>query len=206
MTQGDAQAAIVVGVDGSSAGQDAVDWAAAEAAAQHRPLSIVHGFIWPLIRPKVPLGPMSGGPAGGGLQAAAQRVLAEAEARARSMAPDVEVTTKLVVAAPAPALLDQAKDADLVVVGSRGLGGFAGLLIGSVGVKIAAHAPCPVVVVRPRSAGHPHSSSGRVVVGVDGSEISGLAVDFAFEVAARRGVGVTAVPIPAAADPGCCRR
>lgn len=164
MTRQSQQAPIVVGVDGSSSGQDAVDWATAEAAAE--------------------------------------RVLEEAENRARSASPDLEVTTRLVVAAPVQALLEQARDAELVVLGSRGLGGFLGLLIGSVGVEVAAHAPCPVVVVRPQSVDHPRSSVGPVVVGVDGSEISALAIGFAFEVAARRGVGVTAVhawsgPIPA---------
>lgn len=191
MTQGDAQAPIVVGVDGSSPAQEALEWAAAEAAVRRRPLRIVHGFIWPLMR--VPLGPPAGGPSDGGLQAAAERVLIDAETHARSMASDIEVTSKLVTGAPAPALLDQAQGAELVVLGSRGLGGFLGLLIGSVGVEVAAHAPCPVVIVHPRPGGGPQPSMRRVVVGVDGSESSALATSFAFQAAARRGLGVTAV-------------
>ena len=189
MTDQGEQAPIVVGVDGSESAQEALDWAAAEASAMHRPLRIVHGFIWPLMR--VPLGAASAGPEDGGFQAVADRVLADAESRARSVAPDVKVTSELVVAAAAPALLRQAHDAELVVVGSRGLGGFAGLLVGSVGVAVAAHAPCPVVIVRSRPDVPP--AVGRVVVGADGSELSAAAIEFAFQAAARRGVSLTAV-------------
>ena len=122
MTDPSEQAPIVVGVDGSESAQDALDWAAAEASAMHRPLRIVHGFIWPLMH--VAVGPPSVGPADGGLQAEAERLLADAESRAKSAAPDVDVTCELVVGAPTPALLGQARDAELLVVGSRGLGGF----------------------------------------------------------------------------------
>ena len=191
MTDHDEQAPIVVGVDGSTSAQDALDWAAAEASAMHRPLRIVHGFIWPLMR--VPLGPSSIGPPDGGLRAVAERVLADAETRAQSVAPDVKVTSELVVGAATPALLGQAHDAELLVVGSRGLGGFTGLLVGSVGVAVAAHAPCPVVVVHPRPDDHLTPAAGRIVVGTDGSELSASAIRFAFQAAARRKVGLTAV-------------
>ena len=103
MTDQGGQAPIVVGVDGSESAQDALDWAAAEAAALHRRLVIVHGFIWPLM--SVPLDPSSIGAADRRLQAAADRILSDAEARAQSVAPDVKVTTELVVAAAEPALL-----------------------------------------------------------------------------------------------------
>lgn len=201
MTHGDALAPIVVGVDGSSSAQDAVDWAIAEASARRRPLRIVHAVIWSSMGDLLGLAP--GESADAVLQAAAEEVLGEAETRARSANPDLEVTSRLVPGASAPALLDQAQDAELIVLGSRGLGGFTALLIGSVGIEVAAHAPCPVVVMRPRHVGHPPSSTGRVVVGVDGSEISARAIGFAFEAAARRGAGVTAVhawpvPIPGA--------
>lgn len=182
-------AAIVVGVDGSPSGQDALDWAAAEASTMQRPLRLVHGFIWPLMG--VHLGPSPVGPPDGGLQAAAERVLADAETRARSSAPEVKITTELVVGAAAQALLEQARDAELVVVGSRGLGGFSGLLVGSVGVALAAHAPCPVIVVHPRPKTRP--AVQHVVVGVDGSDLSAPAIRFAFEAAARRGARLTAV-------------
>ena len=80
----------------------------------------------------------------------------------------------------------------MIVVGSRGLGGFSGLLLGSVGVQLAAHAGCPVVVVR-RDGRADGPEAGRVVVGVDGSHDADRAMRFAFEQASFRGVGLTAV-------------
>lgn len=182
--------AIVVGVDGSPHGQEALDWAAAEAAAMQRSLHIVHGFIWPLIG-GVPLGPSPVGPPDGGLQVEAERVLVDADTRARERAPEIKVTTELVIGSAEQALLGQTHDAELVVVGNRGMGGFTGLLVGSVGVALAAHAPCPVIVVHPRADDRPRAQ--RVVVGIDGSDLSSSAVDFAFKAAARRGVGLTAL-------------
>lgn len=187
------QTPIVVGVDGSPSADDALDWAAAEASVMLRPLHIVHGFIWPLMR--VPLGPSEFGPADGGLRAAAERLLIAAETRAQLAAPDVKVTSELVVGDAAPALLQCARSAELLVVGSRGLGGFLGLLVGSVGVAVAAHAPCPVIVVRPRPDDRPRPVGGRVVVGADGSELSAAAIEFAFQAAVRRKVGLTAVRV-----------
>ena len=184
--------AIVVGVDGSPQGQDALDWAAGEASMMQRPLRIVHGFIWPLIG-GVPLGPSPVGPPDGGLQAEAERVLADAETHAGQRAPDIKVTTELVIGAAEHALLEQSHDAELVVVGNRGMGGFTGLLVGSVGVALAAHAPCPVIVVHPRDDDQPPPVGRRVVVGMDGSDLSAPAVDFAFHAAALRGVGLTAL-------------
>lgn len=193
MTHVDADAPIVVGVDGSPSATDALDWAAAEASVSARPLRIVHGFIWPLMR--VPLGPSEAGPADGGFQLAAEQVLSDAETRARLAAPEVKVTTELVVGAAAPALLRHAEEAELVVVGSRGLGGFAGALVGSVGVQLAAHAACPVVVVRPQPAEHSPASAAarRVVVGTDGSDLSAAAISFAIHAAARHQVALTVV-------------
>lgn len=184
-------APIVVGVDGSAYAYDALDWAAAMASAMHRPLRLVHACTWPMMR--VSLGRTHIGPADNELEAAAERVLADAETRAQSVAPHVKVTSELVVGAAAATLLRQANDAELLVLGSRGLGGFAGLLVGSVGVALAAHAPCTVVVVHPRPDDHPTPAAGRVVVGADGSELSAPAIEFAFQSAACRKVGLTAV-------------
>jgi nucleotide-binding universal stress UspA family protein len=206
MALDDVQARIVVGVDGSSPAQAAVGWAAAEAAVQQRPLHVVHGFIWPLVRPRVSLESPVEGLVGGGLQAAAEGILDDAATQARSVSPGLEVTTELVVGEAAAAMLARTAGAQMLVLGSRGMGGFLGLLVGSVSVKVASHAPCPVVVVRPRDdgAGEPSGAAGRVVVGVDGSDVSALAVRFAFETAARRGVGLTALrawDVPAPVHP-----
>jgi acyl-CoA dehydrogenase family member 9 len=201
------QASIVVGVDGSAHSLRAVEWAAQEATARGCPLRIVHAFLWPLY--DVPLGPVAGGPLDTGLQAAAERILSDAAEHARLTAPALDVSTDLPVCAPAAALIDASHDAAFVVVGHRGLGGFTGLLVGSVGVQTAAHAACPVVVVRDSEpgtgpAGEPGRAAGHVVVGVDGSDSSSAAVEFAFAHAALHRLGVVAVHVyqlPAFAAP-----
>jgi nucleotide-binding universal stress UspA family protein len=194
-------APIVVGVDGSEVSLDAVEWAAAEAVAQHRRLRVVHAFIWPLLR--VPVGPSKYGPPDAGLRAQAQRILDEALLRARQSAPGIDVSGAMPVGAPVPVLLSEIEQAPLVVLGSRGLGGFSGLLIGSTGVQVAAHASCPVIVVRPVSAAPPNSlTADQVVVGVDGSSLSVEALEFGFAEAVRLGVGVVAVHVAASHVPG----
>ena len=185
--------AVVVGVDGSVSAQGALAWAAAEASSRHCPLRIVHAFSWPML--SNPLDMTFVGDMNIGLQSAAEWILTEAESHAREVAPDIKVIANLFVGPAAPTLLNESQDADLVVVGSRGVGGFRGLLVGSVSATVAAHAPCPVVVVHPHGDGtaFPSSPTGRIVVGVDGSEISAAAIRFAFQQAARRHICITAV-------------
>ncbi|WP_433618699.1 universal stress protein [Dactylosporangium sp. CA-139114] len=167
-------AAVVVGVDGSHDGVRALQWAAADAARRHRPLHLVQACER---QDAVP---------------AAERIISRAVVDARDVAADLRITTEIVAERPVPALLNAARHASLVVVGSRGFGGFAALLVGSTGLQLAAHAECPVVVVRrPGDADGPEA--GRVVVGVDGSHDAGHALGFAFEQAAFRGAGLTAV-------------
>ncbi len=98
------------------------------------------------------------------------------------------MTAEVVDGSASSVLLAEARDAALVVLGNRGLGGFAGLLLGSVAVQVSAHADGPVLVVRGESR-----ADGPVVVGVDGSELSQEAVRFAFEEAAWRGTELVAV-------------
>ncbi|KKK05145.1 universal stress protein [Micromonospora sp. HK10] len=189
---------VVVGVDGSTIALDAVRSAAREAAQRQLPLRIVHAFIWPLMN--VPLGPHPGGPATGGLRNQAERYVADAVAEAARVAPDLPVTGAVVDGAPVPVLLDEARRGALLVLGNRGLGGFAGLLLGSVTVQVSARAQCPVLVVR----GEPRAD-GPVVVGVDGSECSAEALRWAADEAARRGVPLVAVHAwryPTAVAPG----
>ncbi|SCL46489.1 Nucleotide-binding universal stress protein, UspA family [Micromonospora citrea] len=180
-------APVVVGVDGSAAALDAVRVAAREAAQRQRPLRVVHAFIWPLI-PNAPLDAVPGAPADAGLRNQAERYVAEAVAEAGKVAPDVAVTGAVVDGAATPVMLDESREAALMVLGHRGLGGFAGLLIGSVTVQVSAHALCPVLVVRGEER-----ADGPVLVGVDGSECSMEAVGFAFEEASRRGAPLLAV-------------
>ncbi len=177
---------VVVGVDGSDCSWEAVRWAAAEAGRRGAPLHLVHAWVWPLYG--VGLGPAPGAPPGAGLQAQAERVLTEGADLARAESPGLVVETSLVTGEASVRLVDCSRDAQLLVVGHRGLGGFAGLLLGSVGVAVAAHAACPVAVVRGEVGG-----SGPVVVGVDASERSQHVLQEAIVAADRLGAAVRAV-------------
>jgi nucleotide-binding universal stress UspA family protein len=179
-------APVVVGVDGSPSSLDAVDLAAREARLRGCGLKVVHAFIWPAMH--VPLGPSPLGPAEGGLRNLVGRMVAEAVERARSVAPEVEVTNAVVTGEPLTVLEAQSRTAALVVVGSRGLGGFVGLLLGSTAVHLAAHSHCPVLVVRDQSR-----PARQIVLGVDGSPAGDAAVEFAFAEAALRGTGIVAL-------------
>ncbi|MGA3488973.1 universal stress protein [Micromonosporaceae bacterium DT55] len=179
-------APVVVGVDGSACSLEAVRLAAREATVRRRPLRVVHAFIWPMMR--TPLGPSSAGPPEGGLRNQAERVVAEAVEEARKVAGDIEVTGAVVDGAPTPVMLQEAHEAGLIVLGNRGLGGFAGLLLGSTSAQVAAHATCPVLVVRGELR-----TEGPIVVGVDGSELSNLAIGFAMAEADHRDAEVIAV-------------
>ncbi|SNS91874.1 universal stress protein [Actinacidiphila glaucinigra] len=193
---------VVVGADGSASSLAAVGTAAREAALRGAGLRVVHAFLWPAMH--VPLGPSGLGPPEGGLRHAAQRVVAEAVERARSAAPEVDVTHAVMTGEPLTVLEAQSRAAELVVVGSRGMGGFVGLMLGSTAVHLAAHGQCPVMVVREQPA-----AGGPVLLGVDGSPAGADAVDFAFAEAALRGAGLLALhawtpwhtPVPPPQDP-----
>ncbi|GLY42804.1 universal stress protein [Amycolatopsis sp. NBRC 101858] len=182
---------IVVGVDGTESARDALDWAAAEAAVRRLPLRVVHAYAatpsWAV------LGELPKPYDGIGAPDAARLVTEQAVQRARSVASELEIHTRLLIGTGAHALLAQGAEAELLVLGSRGVGGARGLFGGSVSFRVAMHAACPVVVVRPMRATTQGRSATRVVVGVDGSHRSGRAVEFALRAAAQRGVGVTAV-------------
>jgi nucleotide-binding universal stress UspA family protein len=189
---------VVVGVDGSNEALAAVDLAAAEAVWHARPLRVVHGFIWPYMH--VPLGPAEGGPPEGGLRHQAERVVADAVARARAAAPALSVTGEVITGSAAAVLTECSRSASMVVVGDRGLGAFGGLLLGSVGVHVAAHATCPVLISRGKT-----DATLPVLVAVDGSPANEPAIGFAFAEAAVRAVPLVALHVwahPASAGPG----
>jgi nucleotide-binding universal stress UspA family protein len=122
--------------------------------------------------------------------------LTDIELRTRAEHPGVTVRSALVAGGGASTLVELSRTSSLVVVGSRGSAGFAGLSLGSVGAQVAMYAHAPVVVVRPRAVGAlpgPPPGPGPVVVGVDGSAGSTAAIDFAFEEADARGVQLVAV-------------
>jgi nucleotide-binding universal stress UspA family protein len=178
-------APVVVGVDGSVSGRDALDWAVAEAAARSRALWVVHACPPPLDSGLLGVVPYVGP------HLDTEGVLGEAARCAQRIAPELEVVTRLVFGGPVPALLGQR--AELVVVGSPGTSGLRGALAGSVPVAVSAHARCPVVVVPALREVAPGPSRARVVVGVDGSDLSSNAIAFALRAAAQRGVELTAL-------------
>ncbi|WP_082072155.1 universal stress protein [Pseudarthrobacter chlorophenolicus] len=168
---------IVVGYDGSGPAALAVRWAAREAALRRVPLHLVHCTLWPLLTKN--LGPVPG-IADSGLQRAAEITLEEGVGHAKQASPGVDVRTSLVSGSPAVQLPKIAADQELLVVGSRGLGGFMGLLVGSVSLELAATAPCPVAVIR--EGGDP---GGPVLVAVD--DLSSPALEDACSAAAAEG-------------------
>lgn len=184
--------AVVAGVDGSESARRAVRWAAREAARRGAPLHLVHVcHIVPVVHPRqvAPLPEYQNA-----LHDQGRHWLAEAEDVARHAEPGLAVSTELRDGVVADQLVRASRTARLVVVGSRGLGGFGAMLLGSVSVALAAHAHCPVVVVRSVTGEERTAAeSGPVLVGVDGSELSDAAVAFAFETAAARGVPVIAL-------------
>ncbi|TDB74941.1 universal stress protein [Micromonospora sp. KC723] len=194
-------AAVVVGVDGSEPALRAVRLAAAEADRRRRPLRVVHGFIWPLLR--VPVGRPPDGPPGSGLRHQAEELVARAVAEAEATRPGLRTTGEIIDGEASAVLLGESATAAMIVLGDRGLGGFTALLVGSVAVQVTTYADCPVLVARGEER-----PDGPVVVGVDDSALSRSAVDFAAEQAALRGTTLHAVHAyryPASAGPGDMR-
>lgn len=180
------QGAVVVGVDGSASARQAVRWAAVDARSMRRPLRVVHASVWPMVHHPVPLGVPAQYHAA--LAEEARGWVQQARTDAETAAPGVEVEAEVLTGAPVPMLLEEAEGAHEVVVGSRGLGGFTGLLAGSTADALTHHAPCPVVVVR--TEGDP---AGPVVVDVDGTPAGEAALGFAFDTASRAGAPLRAV-------------
>jgi nucleotide-binding universal stress UspA family protein len=138
---------IIVGIDGSHHSTRALEWALKEAALQHAALTVltVHS---------VPASPWTGNPVlMGGDSEDQEKMLQAAEELTRKVTtqlgasqPD-SVTVRAITGFPAKELIEASKTADLVVVGSRGAGGFAQLMVGSISSQVVGHAHCPVVVV-----------------------------------------------------------
>lgn len=162
---------LVVGIDGSEASLEAVDWAVDEAVRHDVPLHLVHAAA---------------------TEDEARDLVAVASERAIRSSSAVKLSSEVLHGDATSVLVDQGRNAFALVLGSRGLGDLAGLLLGSVSLSVAAHADCPVVVVR-GGAEHRAGRFGSVVVGVEEGEGSGTAVQFAFREAHARGCGLVAV-------------
>jgi nucleotide-binding universal stress UspA family protein len=180
---------IVVGVDGSESADQAVTWAARYAAAEKAPLHVLHACaVIPVYSPLAV--PQDFHDA---MTKQGEETLARAAELARQAAPEVEVSTQLISGFAVEVLMEASRNARSLVLGSRGLGGFTGLLAGSVAVALAAHGHCPLIVVRGDRATVDSSDQAPVVLGVDGSPASEAAIRFAFEAASRWGVPLIAL-------------
>jgi nucleotide-binding universal stress UspA family protein len=136
---------IVVGVDGSESSLDALRWAAAQARLTGASLEVIATWEYPNSFGWAPAWPPDWDPGGD-----AQKALAQAVDEALGTNPEIDVRQVVLEGHPAPALVHASENADLLVVGSRGHGEFAGMLIGSVSEHCATHATCPVVIFRNR--------------------------------------------------------
>jgi len=203
---------VIAGVDGSPESLAAAEWAAREAERRERPLRLLHAWNW--------APPAADRPTGSAVHRhQARRVLRQAEDRVRLACPGLRVDDQQ-VEGPAPAaLLDAAEHADLLVVGSRGLSGFTGFLVGSVALDVVAKATRPVVLVRaeeepqdehlPADDGNPSARTGYrdVVLGIDLGDPCDEVIEFAFEEARLRGARLRVVhiwhaPSPVSLGPG----
>ena len=145
------KAVVVVGVDGSEPSARALRWAAEEAASRDGELEVVHVWERPQVYGSMGIGayPVDPQPS----QDEARKVLDRALADARAMVPTVTVHGRLEEGGPGAVLVDASHHADLLVVGSRGLGGLRSLLLGSVSRQAAHEGACPVVIVPTRRDG-----------------------------------------------------
>jgi nucleotide-binding universal stress UspA family protein len=186
---------VLVGVDGSPAAKYAVDWAARDAAMRNIRLTLVHAA-----RPIGPtLPPLPAPMAFAQWQVwRGQSILDEAVEIARRSTPDggpAEIETEVLFSPVVPTLVDLSKEAQMVVVGSRGRGSFARSLLGSVSSSLIRHAHCPVAVIHDEDPLMPHPAEAPVLVGIDGSPVSELATAIAFQEASWRGVELVALHV-----------
>lgn len=190
---------IVVGVDGSAPSDRALRWAAAEAARSGMALRVVHVAVpWIRTLPSRLLPSLEPPSTSHG-----EDVLERARGLVLKQHPDVPVEARLVhaetVAAGVPPLAVGAYE---LVLGSRGLGGFSGLLLGSTGLRLAGHVPGPVIIVR----GPQERPSGEIVAGLDLREDPAPVLEYALAAASVRGAPVRAVhawrPAPLAVEAG----
>lgn len=193
---------IIVGLDGSSESRAAAEWAAREAALRQVPVRLLH--VWQPVPEPMAQAPLLGAETH---QHWTERIPREAAEGLRLRHPGVEVTTEQRAGTPAEALLDAARDAELLVLGSRALSGLTGFLIGSVGQAVVARAEVPVVLVRAGEqaadehvkdpAGIPSAATDfrPVIVGLDTGSPDETVLAFAFEEAQRRGAPLTVLRV-----------
>lgn len=182
---------VVVAVDGSEASQNAVRWAANTANKRGVPLRLAASYTMPqflyaegMVPPQELFDE---------LQSETMDVIEAARVVAHEIAPDIKIGYVIAEGSPIDMLLDMSSDVTMIVMGSRGLGGLSGMVMGSVSAAVVSHADCPVVVVRNDNHVTETNKYGPVVVGVDGSDVSQRATEFAFEEAQARGAKLVAI-------------
>ncbi|MEV5909033.1 stress-inducible protein [Streptomyces sp. WAC 01325] len=188
---------IVVGLDGSPESRAAAEWAAREAKLRGVPLKIVN--VWEPVPEPMAQAPLLGVET---QQHWTERIPREAAQGIRLRHPGVEVTTEHLTGGYAETLVKAAADADLLVLGSRGMSGFGGFMVGSVGLAVVAHSARPVVLVRageqaadehePDKVGIPSAATSYrpVLLGIDAESTDDSVIEFAFEAAVRRETGL----------------
>lgn len=182
---------IIVGVDGSEGSRAALHWAARTAAARDAGCRAIAAWLYPA---------SAVAPAGSAKLPGPEEMDERARDDLRTVVREVleagadRVELEIGRGPAASVLLAAAARAgtEMLVVGARGLGGFAGLLLGSVSQECAEHSPCPVVVLR----GEPETTDGPIVVGVDGSEGAARALEWAVDLAEATGAPIVAVHAP----------
>lgn len=187
------QGSVLVGIDGSQAAERAVAWAAAEAGARRLPMHLVFalGGVTPVQTGSYPMQSFYEG-----IDNDAREHLDSATTIARSIAPEIRMTTAVPNQPPVPALVRLSAYAHLVVLGSSGTGGFAQMVLGSVAANVPPRAHGPVVVVRGRQ-----DPQGPIVLGVDDGVSDTSAIDTAFDRASQAQCPLTAVHATADATP-----
>jgi nucleotide-binding universal stress UspA family protein len=193
---------ITVGLDGSPESRAAAEWAAREAELRQVPVRLLH--VWQPVPEPMAQAPLLGAETH---QHWTERIPREAAEGLRLRHPGVEVSTEQRAGAPAEVLLDAARDAELLVLGSRALSGLTGFLIGSVGQSVVARAEVPVILVRAGEqaadehvkdpAGIPSAATGfrPVVLGLDTGSPDETVIAFAFEEARRREAPLTVLRV-----------
>ena len=183
---------IVVAIDGSVSALNAARWAAAEAVARGRGLTLAHALVPPVMGGGFSMGLP---PRLDILDTMREEAMTELGKIADGLEGD-DITIEIQIGSASALMIQASESADLLVLGSRGHGGFKGLLVGSVGTQVASHAQCPTVILREQ----PRASAHQVVVGIDGSPHSLAAIAFAFDEASRHGwelVAIHAWDVPA---------
>jgi nucleotide-binding universal stress UspA family protein len=188
---------VVVGVGWDPSTDAAVGWAADYAASTSRSLLLIHATLWPTVQAPYGLAPRAHDfeePEGSGTE-----LLDRKRELVLKAHPDLDVRVRARAVSPVTALLTASKDADLLVVGRRGVGRVLRLLVGEVGTHVATHAACSVAVIR----GQPPTSGSApvVLVGYDGSPTSEAALDFGFREASRRGWQLTVLHVVRSPEP-----